>query len=497
MTKNSLLYVSAIVVIAKLIAFIRELVLSYYFGMTEVTDAFNIAYTIPITIIGFVATAINTSYIPVFNKADSEKGRNAANMFSNAVLYVIFLISAGTFIIIQLFAPQIVSLFASGFNSETSEMAVSLTRYMCVSVFLITYNNLISAFVQLKNRYYVVIYGNIIFYVFSIIGIVIASVWSIKWMALGVVIGYFLESLLLTIYAIKEKYKFIRLKGLNSPYFRDFVILVLPVLFGIFASDINMIVGKTLASRFQAGSVSALSYAQKINEAILSIFITSVVQLAYPRISKAVYENNNNKVSSQIENDVTFLSFVIIPVTLYILLFGKQITDLLFLRGAFTENDSQIVYYALLIYTLGLIPSAFRKYIVRIFYSFGDSKTPAFNSVIVILINILLSVILSNCIGLNGIALGASIAILLGAVRLVFKVRKYVKLRLGKFIMPIIKITTLSTCAIVISRTTYSFIEVVFNRNVSTVISGCIFMLSYLILIKAFHLGHLISYIKK
>lgn len=497
MNKNTLIYVSVIVILAKSVAFIRELVLSYYFGMTELTDAFNIAYTIPITIVGFVATAINTSYIPIFHKAESEKGLEEANHFSNTVLYVVFLISALTFILIEVFATPLVTLFASGFDENTAKTATTLTRYMGFSVFLITYNNLIAAFVQLKNKYYTVIYGNIIFYFISILGIVAASIWSISWMALGVVFGYLLESLLITLYAIREKFNFMRLKNLRDPYFKSFVILVLPILVGIFASDINMIVDKTLASRFQGGSISALSYAHKITEAIISIFVTSIIQLAYPRLSKAVYNRDKSKVSEQVLNDFTFLFSIIIPITFLILFWGKQITDLLFLRGKFTKSDSYIVYIILLIYGIGIIPSAVRKYIVRLFYSYGDSKTPAYNSLIVIAINIIFSIVFSFFYGLNGIAMGSTISIYFGAIRLIIKARKLANIKFSKLLNPSLKAITASIIATLVSIVTYTCLHAVVSSNIGSLLSISTFVIAYLVFIKIFKQDHLLTYIKQ
>ena len=495
-SKNSLMNITIIVIVAKGIAFLKEFVLAYFFGVSEISDAYNIAYTIPITLLGFLATAINTSYIPIFSRVTTERGEEEAHKFSNALLSVIFIVSTCTFIIIEIFTQPLVNLFASGFNEHVEELTVYLMRHMGIAVFLIAYNSLMSAFVQLKNKYYMVAFSNAFLYIMSIVGIVLAFTWRIEFISWGVVAGYLVEAIVLTKVAIEQGYHI----GFGNPrneHIRQVIELVVPIMFGSLASEINTIVDKTIASSFQVGSVSVLSYAHKIDAAVVSIFVTSIVQLAYPKISKAVNESRISYIREQMREDVSFLIALTLPIMLFAFVFSKEITDFLFLRGAFIASDSEIVAIALQIYIIALIPTSMRKYLVRIYYSFGDSKTPASNSVFVIATNIIFSIILSRFFGIYGVALGSSISITFGVIRLIVKVKKYVHFEYAEYIGNFVRLAGCGTIMILVSKSCQMLLQHYISSNLLLVLCAGVSLIIYYICMRLLKVDSILDYAKK
>ncbi len=495
--KNSLMVVTIIVVIAKLIAFIKEFVLSYYYGVSQVSDAYNVAYSIPVTIIGFIALALNTSYIPQYNKISKNEGEDSALAFSNNISAVIFFVSVVSFILLEVFAEPIVQIFAGGFNEETLTLSVKLTRLMAAIVMLISFNRILSAYVQLKNKYYIVTLCEVLLYGFSILGIILSSTWGVEWLSWGALVGYIFESFCLVIVSIRNGYKFKFSFNFRDPKIKEFFFLVLPVIIGSVASDINKIVDKNIASLYSVGSVSILSYAHKIDEALISIFVTSLISLSYPRISKHVQDNNENGLKKQLTNDFEFLFFLVVPISLGCIFFSKEITKLLFVRGAFTVENAYSVATAFIIYALGIIPTTIRKYYVRIFYSYSDSKTPATNSLIVIAINIILSIVLAHFWGIYGVAAGSTISICIGALLLIIRIRKHLKIEYKPIIVPFIKIVGSSIIMIIASKTLELFVGSLIGDNITTIISILFAVIVYFFCVFAFGMKHLFSYIKK
>jgi len=495
--KNSVFSVTILVIIAKTIAFLKEFVLSYYFGVSAISDAYNIAYTIPVTVIGFVAIALNTSYIPLYAKAERQGGSKDANDFSNNVISIVFWLSFVTFLFIEVFAYQVVKIFASGFENETLSLTIKLTRYMAGAVFLIGFNNILAAFVQLKNKYYLVVIYNSFLYIFSIIGIVAGYYWKLELLSIGVLIGYGLETICLIISSYRLHYKFSPPLVHRNSYLNELFVLVLPVLVGSLANEINKIVDKTISSNFATGGVSALSYSHKIDDAILAIFVTSMVSIAYPKLCKFVSEGKLEKLNTQIIKDLIFIATLIFPILLGTIGFHREIVCMLFVRGAFTENDSVIVSIALLIYSIGMLPTAIRKYYVRLYYAFGDSKTPASNSLIVIAINIVLSLILSRIWGLYGVALGSSISISIGAVRLVIGIRKHVVINYRNAFFLGLKVLLASLIMLVLGKVLQYVLSPFLEQNIITLLCIIFCIMVYFMLLLLLGMRDIFSHFKK
>ena len=114
--KQAALLLMFLEVLSKIMGFIREITLSYFYGASSISDAYLISLTIPTVIFAFVGTGIATSYIPIYSGIVKERGIEAADRFSNNL--VNFLLLNCTFIVCigSIFTEPIVGLFASGFE---------------------------------------------------------------------------------------------------------------------------------------------------------------------------------------------------------------------------------------------------------------------------------------------------------------------------------------------------------------------------------------------
>ena len=83
--------IGLIAIIAKISGFARELVLSYFFGASAITDAYIIALTIPTVIFNFVGVGFNSGYIPIYSMIKKRYGQEEAIKFTTNFLNLLFL----------------------------------------------------------------------------------------------------------------------------------------------------------------------------------------------------------------------------------------------------------------------------------------------------------------------------------------------------------------------------------------------------------------------
>ena len=183
--KKAALILMVITLLAKILGFGRELTLSYYYGTSRISDIYLVSLTIPTTIFALIATAISTSYIPIYSKIFEEAGEDEADKFTSNIINLILLVCVIITMSVFVFAEPIVKLFASGFEGQTLQSAVYFTK---VNIFVIFFSGIIYIFngkLQLKSRFFISELVVLPFNLLVMISIMLSSVMSIKVLAFG------------------------------------------------------------------------------------------------------------------------------------------------------------------------------------------------------------------------------------------------------------------------------------------------------------------------
>ena len=116
--KKTALLVMIITIVSKILGFGREIVLSYVYGASAITDAYLVSQTIPAVIFGFVSAGVATSFIPLYSRIFNEQGQLEANRYTNNLSNALLLLSSIMVSIVFLFTQPIVKIFASGFSTR-------------------------------------------------------------------------------------------------------------------------------------------------------------------------------------------------------------------------------------------------------------------------------------------------------------------------------------------------------------------------------------------
>ncbi len=109
----------AATLVAKILGFGRELALASAYGASGVSDAFLVAMNIPAVIFTAIGTSLGTAFIPLYCEVNANKGEQSSNKFTNNVFNIVVIICLVLSVIGAIFTPQIVKIFAVGFEGET------------------------------------------------------------------------------------------------------------------------------------------------------------------------------------------------------------------------------------------------------------------------------------------------------------------------------------------------------------------------------------------
>ena len=422
---RSALMISIFTLISKFLGFIREVLIAYKYGSGYYTDTYFVAMTATVLIMTSLGACLNTSLIPIFTDIQAKKGRKGKLEFLNNVLNLVLLITVLLAVLAYFFSPYIVKILAKGFSGEQLDLAVKLNRIGLPIVVFLGFTYVFSGYLHSSN-----VFGppammglpyNFVFIVFLL---AFADGENIEGLMLASVIASSTQFLI--------QYPAIRHQGhrykpgidFKDPNLKKAMLLVLPVVLGSAVQQINTIIDKTLASDLAEGSISALTYASRINDMVIAVFVMAITTVVFPMLSKAFSYDEDEKIKEILAKGVNIILLVTVPATIGILILSEPIVRLFFQRGQFDSTATLMTSGALFFYSIGLVGASLRLMLSKVFYSFQDTKTPMINGIYAVVINVFLNYLLVGKMGHKGLALATSISSLLTSFILFVKLRK-------------------------------------------------------------------------
>jgi len=440
--KKTAIIIMIITVVSKVFGFFRELVLSYFYGASAISDAYLISLTIPAVIFSFVGTGLSTGFIPMFSQIREKHGDSEANKFTSNIVNILLLISTVLVVLGLIFTEPIVKLFASGFKGQTLAMAIRFTKLSLVGIYFTGTTYIYSAYLQLNNRFLTPALIGVPYNIIIIIAIAISANKDPLFLILGSVLAT-ASQLFILIPSIKRSgYRHKFSINFKDEHLKNLMFIALPVIVGVSVNQINTLVDRTIASGLVVGGISALNYANRLNGFVQGLIVTPVATVLYPSISKMAANDNIKGLKAAINEAINSISILIMPITVGAMLFAEPIVKLLFGRGAFDANAITLTTSALVFYSIGMIGFGLRDILSRAFYSQQDTKTPMINGSIAVIMNIVLNIILSRYMGIGGLALATSISAIFSTGLLFVNLRKKIgALGLKKIAITLAKIT--------------------------------------------------------
>lgn len=413
--KKTMVMLMILAVISKVIGFLREVALAYTYGAGSISDAYLISLTVPGILLSFIGVAISVGYIPILTRTEEREGFAGGQEFTNRLLQLMFLFIAVLFFLGQVGTKYLVLFLASGFSDATLEVAIKMTKMTLWGMFFTLTNGVLVSFLQVKGSFIGPSLMGIPLNIITIASYFFSMRYGLDWLAWGSVAATAVQSLFLYFLVRQQGFRYVPEKVLFDSKIREMGTLVLPLLLGVGAEQLNLLIDRTLASRILEGGISALNYASRLNGFADGIIVASVLSVIYPVLSKKAASGNLLEFKSSLVEGISFLAFFTIPASVGLMLLSEPLVQVLFQRGAFSPENATLTSGALFFTSAGLFFIGLRGLLSRAFFSMSDTRTPMRNGLITVLANIVLNLLLSKYMGIRGLALATSLSTLLGA----------------------------------------------------------------------------------
>ncbi len=446
--------------LSRIMGLLRDVVLARFFGAGENADAFFVAFKIPQFLRRlFAEGAFAQAFVPVlaeYRRTSEAEGNIAA---VHALLNAVCGVLGGTLVALTsaviLAAPVVTALFAPGFyfnQPEKFELTVSLLRITFPYLLLISLTGFAGSVLNSYDRFLVPAATPVLLN-FSLIGF---ALWVSPQLAEPVFALAF-GVLFAGVAQLCFQLPFLqRLHLMPSPRWdwrhpgvQKILKLMLPAIFGVSVSQINLLLDTVLASFLPTGSVSWLYYSDRLVELPLGVFGIAIATVILPSLSR-LYSGRLAEAGSGSETasegqlagldaanfratlDWALRCIVVIavPASVALCVLAEPILYLLFQYDSMQPRDVQMAAYSLRAYSVGLLAFMAIKVLATGYYAQQDTRTPVKIGIIAMVSNMVLNLVFvillhsTLALGHVGLALATSISALLNAVLLFAGLRK-------------------------------------------------------------------------
>lgn len=420
--KKTFSIIFVITLVVKVLGLLRDVVFAKFYGTGYVATAFFASIRIPTQLIDIIlSSAIVSVFVPVFNEVMQKDGKESANAFANNFVNIVALISSIISILGIIFAPQVVKALAGGFDWRTYELTVELIR---ITFPMVIFTAIAFSFVGYLQSYKEFNVPAMISGISNIVIILFLLFFREKFEIYGVAccmtFAWLLQVLVQLPFVKKYGYKFNFKINFKDENMRKVLMLAFPIIISTAVLPINNLVATRLASGINENAVATLEYAYKLFLVISGVFTYAIGNIIFPDLSRASAENSRDEYVSIIHKALKMMSFLLIPLTIGIAIYSRDIVSTIYERGEFSETSTMMTSGALLFYCLGILGSGFVEVLNKSFYAKQDTKSPLLIGIIVVSVNLLFSIILSNAMGVNGLALSTAITTTINALILLY-----------------------------------------------------------------------------
>ncbi len=411
---------------------VRDLLMASMFGASAMTDAFNVAFRLPNMFRRlFGEGAFSQAFVPVLGATRGEQGEEATRLLIDRVATVLSAVLAVTCLVGVIAAPALVWVMASGLEQDPRgfNAAVVMSRWMFPYIGFMSLVALGAGILNTWKRFAVPAFTPVLLNLSMIASIWWASPWfaamgiePIYALVIGVMGGGVLQ-LGLQAAALRRlgllphvqwRWSAIKTAWADAGT-RRIATLMGPALLGVGVAHLSAIINLQIASHLTPGSVSWMSYAERLMEFPTAMLGVAIGVVLTPQLVAANAAKDSQRYSDMLDWGLRLVVLLALPCTVALLVFAEPLVATLYHRGAFSAADVQQTTRSLMGYGAGLIGIVSIKVLAPGFYASQDIRTPVRIAIMVLIVTQLFNLVLVPLYAQAGLTLAIGLGALVNA----------------------------------------------------------------------------------
>jgi putative peptidoglycan lipid II flippase len=416
--KNGVVSVMGLLLLTKLLGFIKLRIIAQLFGASAQLDIFWAAFTIPDMIfLVIVGGSINAAVIPIFTDILYERGKEALDELFNKLTLIFSLVIIFITAILFVITPQIAQWSVNSDNAtvllslsnhlESSDVClfVQVMRIGLLSPFFLGLSSFLTAYLQVRKQFFITSLAPL-FYNLSMIFLPLILVkyfnMGVEGLAIASVVGSFLHFLI----QVPKFWKYYNEKRTDikkslKGIFKDVAVikalkLATPRILSILSEQFNVIVNTLISFTLTAGTLSAYKFAFSLHMFPINIIGSAVAQVTLPDLAKLSKPKDHTEFKKVLNKAIQFAIYLVLPIVSVLVVLRLPIVRLTYGAGAFDWQDTLLTSLCLVLLSVSILGQTLMQIIMRAFYALKDTWKALLITTIGIGINLVSVYFLTN-----------------------------------------------------------------------------------------------------
>jgi putative peptidoglycan lipid II flippase len=404
--------------LSQVLAFVRNAVLAHRGCVVGDTDAYASSFQIPDILSHFLGIgALSIALIPLYTRALTERGEDAANRLFATVLGTLGVIALLATSLLWWFAEPLVSLQFPRFGPEQQALTIRLTRIVLPAQIFFVCGGILRAVLMAKGRFGAQAAAPLIYNTGIIAGgLFLAPAIGVEGFAWGALAGAALGPFGYALLDARGRVPIrVRLAPLD-PEFLRYLLMAAPLMIGVTLLTMDEWYDRWFGGVLAEGTIAVLVYARYLMQAPVRVVGQTTATAALPTLSRLVAEDRREELSSLVLRTLQIAVGLGVLAGAATFALADPFVALIYLRGAFGEGDARAVAETLRVFCLAVPAWIAQMIAVRPFYARGDFWRPMLLGTAVALLAIPLYLALGPPFGARGLAGAGALAITANAL---------------------------------------------------------------------------------
>jgi len=422
--------------IDKVLAFLRQIIIARQFGLSPELDAFNAANNLPDMLYAMISGgALAIALIPVLSEYLERSGRLAVWDLFSRILNLVFLVTAALSVVIAVLSGPLVHWelgIAPGFQDSQQNLVAGLMRLNLIATLIFSISGLVMAGLQANQHFLLPAAAPGLYNLGQIFGALILAPKAgyhigpitlpgfglgIHGLVYGVIIGAVLHLGVQVPGLLRFKFRWTPVINLRHPGVVQVLKLMGPRLLSMLFIQLIFIARDNLASRLEAGAVTALTYGWFIMQVPETLIGTAIATAMLPSLAEYFVRGEKDVFRDTVNRAIRAILALTIPSAILLMVAIRPLIQVVF---KFDTAGTDLVVWATRAYLMGLMGHAVFEVVARSFYAQQNARTPVFTSAVRFICYVVLALLLFKPFGPVGIGIADTLAISTEAVLLFY-----------------------------------------------------------------------------
>jgi len=397
---------AASVLLSRVLAYVREMVIAYRLGATAEADAYRAAFQIPDLLNYFLAGgAFSIAFVPFYTRVLAREGERAAEDLLAVVFGTMTALVTLFTVILWIYAEPLVTLQFPRFDPETQALVARLTRIVLPAQICFVAGGVIRAVLMAHDRFATQALAPLVYNLGIIAGGLLGVGAGAEGFVWGALAGALVGQVALAVFDVRSAGLRLRWRvAPRDPRFLAYLVVAAPLMFGLSLLTVDEWYDRWFGALLSTGTVAHLAYARQLMLLPVATVGQAIATAALPTFARLVNEERQGELRALLEDTLRAALGLSIVGGAALAVLAEPAVAIVYERGLFEAADTRAVAAILRVFAAAVPAWVAQQILVRAFFARDDTWRPMLIGTVVALAAIPLYLALGPRYGAAGLA---------------------------------------------------------------------------------------------